>query len=233
MAVVLSSEENNYFSSGGLKRSHSGKFATASPRRQFTSSPSLPSLGSPISYDSASPRTTSSRSSSTSSPKTLRADANSPLFQSTTGSSISLDNLCNDIEEAEDQIAFPSYDDVGYFDQTEDLEAPSSPRGTGESYTVSPSSNTASTSTDASRPESPDIVVDHAEDDTAIRAQPTRHVDYLSHNWREEDIWSSWQFIVSRRGTYSNSARLENASWRTWIKNKYKLKTVSPETLNW
>jgi hypothetical protein len=55
----------------------------------------------------------------------------------------------------------------------------------------------------------------------------------LSHNWKEEDIWSSWKHIVSAKGQYNNSARLENASWRTWIKAKNKLKTVSPETLNW
>jgi hypothetical protein len=28
-------------------------------------------------------------------------------------------------------------------------------------------------------------------------------------------------------------ARLENASWRTWAKQRNKLKTISPETLNW
>jgi hypothetical protein len=27
--------------------------------------------------------------------------------------------------------------------------------------------------------------------------------------------------------------RLENASWRTWWKQRNKLSTVSPETLNW
>lgn len=83
-----------------------------------------------------------------------------------------------------------------------------------------------------SRPDSPDLV-EHAEDDTAVRTQPSRHVDYLSHNWKEEDIWSSWKLIVSKRKAYNNSARLENASWRTWTKSKNKLKTVSPETLNW
>lgn len=72
-----------------------------------------------------------------------------------------------------------------------------------------------------------------AEDDIAVRALPSMHVDYLSHNWREEDIWSSWKLIVSRRGDYNNSARLENASWRTWMKSKNKLDTVSAETLNW
>ena len=48
---------------------------------------------------------------------------------------------------------------------------------------------------------------------TSIRTQPSRHVDYLSHDWREEDIWSLWKLIVSRRGDYNNSARLEHASW--------------------
>jgi len=39
--------------------------------------------------------------------------------------------------------------------------------------------------------------------------------------------------VVSRRDRYSNSVRLENASWRTWAKSKYRLRTVLPETLNW
>jgi hypothetical protein len=76
-------------------------------------------------------------------------------------------------------------------------------------------------------------LVEHAVDDTSIRTHPFRHVDYLSHSWVEEDIWSSWKYIVSQRKAYDNSARLENASWRTWTKLKNKLKTVSPESLNW
>lgn len=31
----------------------------------------------------------------------------------------------------------------------------------------------------------------------------------------------------------ANGVRLENASWRTWQKQRNKLKTISPETLNW
>lgn len=72
-----------------------------------------------------------------------------------------------------------------------------------------------------------------AGDDSAIEVEPTRHVDYLSHNWAEEEIWSSWRYVVSRRKEYNNSLRLENASWRTWMKSKYGLKTVSPDELNW
>lgn len=47
------------------------------------------------------------------------------------------------------------------------------------------------------------------EDDIALcRDQHSRYVDYLSHHWKEEDIWSSWKHIVSKRTAYDNSARL-------------------------
>lgn len=72
-----------------------------------------------------------------------------------------------------------------------------------------------------------------AGDDSSIEEEPERHVDYLSHEWREEDIWASWRYVISRRNRYSNAVRLENASWRSWAKAKYNLPTVSPETLNW
>ena len=221
MAVVLNSEENSYFSSNSLRRSHSQpKFVSHS----YSTSPSRSKSTSNFSSRLA-PPSDSAISSAESSPRTPHADSAAPSFASTPASSLSLDAR----EEEEDQIVFPSYDDVGYYGQVEDLEPPASPR-TGDSYTVSPTSNTESTN--VSRPDSPDPI-EHAEDDTAVRTQPSRHVDYLSHNWKEEDIWSSWKLIVSKRKAYNNSARLENASWRTWIKSKNKLKTVSPETLNW
>lgn len=226
MAVVLSSsEENSYFSSGGLHRSSSGRFSSS----HQSYSPQLPTKSrSSNNFNSIISPSSSTLSSIPSSPSTLHADSIAPSYSVTPSSSLSLDSHCDNDDE-EDQISFPSYDDVGYYGQTEDLEPPASPRGTGDSYTVSP---TNSTSTSASRPESPEPV-EHAEDDSAIRNLPTRHVDYLSHSWKEEDIWSSWKHIVSKRGAYSNSARLENASWRQWIKSKNKLKTISPEHLNW
>ena len=218
---MLNSEENSYFSSNTLPRSHSQpKFVT----QPYSKSPSRSKSTTNFSARLA-PPSDSSISSAESSPRTPHADSTAPSFASTPASSLSLDAR----EDEEDRIEFPSYDDVGYYGQVEDLEPPASPR-TGDSYTVSPTSN--SNSTNVSRPDSPDPV-EHAEDDTAVRTQPSRHVDYLSHNWREEDIWSSWKLIVSKRKAYNNSARLENASWRTWIKSKNKLKTVSPETLNW
>jgi Fungal protein of unknown function (DUF1752) len=63
---------------------------------------------------------------------------------------------------------------------------------------------------------------------------PSRQVDYLSHDWQEPDIWASWRYVRKEKAGYpQNAARLENASWRTWAKSKYKLKTITPETLNW
>ncbi|KAI7764297.1 hypothetical protein LZL87_012985 [Fusarium oxysporum] len=72
-----------------------------------------------------------------------------------------------------------------------------------------------------------------SKDDMAISNRPFRQVDYLSHDWREEDIWSSWRYVVIGRGTLLDHVRLENAAWRTWAKVKNSLKTVPPETLNW
>ena len=78
-----------------------------------------------------------------------------------------------------------------------------------------------------------DAAINPVADDMDMRQEPSRQVDYLSHDWKEEDIWSSWRHIVARRKVYGERSRLENASWRTWTKQKYGLKTVSPETLNW
>ncbi|KAL2809862.1 hypothetical protein BJX63DRAFT_340655 [Aspergillus granulosus] len=72
-----------------------------------------------------------------------------------------------------------------------------------------------------------------AADDSSLEEEPSRHVDYLSHEWKEQDIWTSWRHIVARRGVYENSLRLENASWRTWAKLKGNIGTISPEALNW
>jgi hypothetical protein len=66
-----------------------------------------------------------------------------------------------------------------------------------------------------------------------VQVRPSRYVDYLSHDWKEEDIWSSWKHIVSKGELYDNSLRLENAAWRAWTKSKYQLKAVPPENLHW
>ena len=70
-------------------------------------------------------------------------------------------------------------------------------------------------------------------DDSSVTTLPTGQVDYLSHQWREEDVWSSWRNMTRQKNAIANGTRLENASWRTWWKQRNKLKTISPETLNW
>lgn len=72
-----------------------------------------------------------------------------------------------------------------------------------------------------------------AADDIPVEQEPSRHVDYLSHKWQEEDIWASWRYVTARKTIYSDGVRLENASWRTWAKAKNNLGTTAPETLNW
>jgi hypothetical protein len=72
-----------------------------------------------------------------------------------------------------------------------------------------------------------------AADDTSLEDEPSRHVDYLSHDWREDNICSSWRYVIRWRSKYSNGVRLENASWRTWAKTRGNLGTISPESLDW
>lgn len=70
-------------------------------------------------------------------------------------------------------------------------------------------------------------------DDSSVTTQPRGQVDYLSHQWLEEDVWKSWRNMTKQKNEIANGARLENASWRTWWKQRNGLKTISPETLNW
>ncbi|KAJ3743663.1 hypothetical protein DFH05DRAFT_1525965 [Lentinula detonsa] len=72
-----------------------------------------------------------------------------------------------------------------------------------------------------------------APDDSSLLTLPRGQVDYLTHDWQEEDVWRSWRNMTRQKNEIANGVRLENASWRTWWKQRNKLKTVSPETLNW
>ena len=154
---------------------------------------------------------------------------NSPLQTPTPGITLQLDAKCD--EDEEHQVALLSCGEVGYCKHAVDL-APSASPCTNDSYTVSPvhSSNLIN----ESRPDSPipPEHVERAEDDTMVRDQPSRYVDYLSHNWEEEDMWWSRKQIVSKRKAYGDTARLENAIWRTWTKRRYRLRTVAPVSLN-
>ena len=173
------------------------------------------------------PLSNSSRSSNPSSPRTSETNLATPSFNYTPASS--LFDAC-DREDYKTQIAIPSYDDASYYSSVEHLESPAGPHSTGDHCKISPAPH--STSINAPRLGSLEPFK-RGEDDAAVCAQPSRHIDYLSHNWREEDIWSTWKYIVAKRGAYNDSTRLENASWRAWMKLKSKLKTISPETLGW
>ncbi|KAI9776587.1 MAG: hypothetical protein M1839_009491 [Geoglossum umbratile] len=225
LSVLMQPDGTPYYTSTSLHRSSPSQSSFLSSSSSFLTSKAASRPHIRTEYDDRLPKSTPT--SAPSSP----ADAEGRFSSTPSYGSLAVRGLSLDPKgegDGGDQIIFPSYDKVG-FHQVEDLEPPPSPR-TGDSYTVSPTSNT--TSTNASRPGTPDPSI-AAEDDTAVRHEPSRHVDYLSHDWKEEDIWSSWRHIVSKRKVYGNSARLENASWRTWAKAKYRLKTVSPETLNW
>ncbi|KAK4097117.1 hypothetical protein N658DRAFT_489434 [Parathielavia hyrcaniae] len=125
-------------------------------------------------------------------------------------------------------VSSQRYDDVDHVGHLGNQELPPSLQ-IGDSDAASPNGQDGPAATP--RPRSPGLQ-GRTEDDIAVRVQPSRHVDYLSHSWREEDVWESWKLIVSRRGDYNNAARLEIASWRVWMKFKNKLDTVSPKILN-
>ena len=128
--------------------------------------------------------------------------------------------------KTDDDIDFPNYDSIQL--SRHDLEDEAS-RRSGEEDNDAPE---ISTTTDTTQSDSP-LPTPTVADDTAIEEEPSRHVDYLTHDWRQEDIWASWRHIVSHRNVYGPRSRLENASWRTWAKSKYQLRTISPEQLNW
>jgi hypothetical protein len=59
----------------------------------------------------------------------------------------------------------------------------------------------------------------HAPDDSNVQTRlPSIAVDYLSHDWKEDDVWASWKAMTKHKSELANGVRLE---------------TISPETLNW
>lgn len=235
MATVLSAEEGDYFErpKSSLRRSHSQtQFGT--PTAQYQ-----PSCISTQTYSSekplSDPYSISDSSSASSSPRTVHAESVDLSYVSTPATNFSIaeyDGVLGIDDAPEDHFDFPTYDHKlflhPHYSDPDQLQSVNEPR-IDHHYPISPAEHESGNTT---RPITPDCS-EHAEDDSAVVTRPSRQVDYLSHDWKEEDIWSSWRYVVSRRGEFNNSARLENASWRTWMKAKNNLKTVSPETLNW
>jgi hypothetical protein len=116
----------------------------------------------------------------------------------------------------------PNIDSDSDNDEDDRDAPPSSPEG----------DNTEGSSPGLTRPPRK-MVPFQSEDDSAAVPQPSMRVDYLSHIWKEEDVWTSWRFVIRTPKMYDNRARLENASWRSWAKYKHNLKTTHPKKLNW
>lgn len=223
-APGLYDEQSHHISDSILRQSppnHSpiyiGTPRSYSPRRSNSSS----SLG------GTSDRGESHASSSPPSPQAGPYVPRSFSFHATPPSSISLDFKDDSFDDNNDWL--PTFgESSSHKPAAEQLpcRAPSGPE-----LPISPLPTPDSVSTPAEDAEAEPLPP--VADDSAVDVEPSRQVDYLSHDWREEDIWSSWRHVVSRRKEYGEISRLENASWRQWAKQKHRLTTVSPETLNW
>ena len=229
MTEVLSitQQESNAYFGAPLRRSSSQTsflLHNAAPYSRSTSN--LKQRYAAVGYDT-SKLPTSLPSSAPSSPRLAAPGFSSqPSFTSTPSSSLSLDDQYGPVDE---DIIFPTYDSPDCQPAAPVTQKSPIPQTTKSDVTHSASDTCLAKSAccDTSR------VHRKACDDTAVQSEPTRQVDYLSYNWKEEDIWASWRHIVGHRDAYPNSVRLENASWRTWAKSIHRLKTVSPEILNW
>jgi hypothetical protein len=125
------------------------------------------------------------------------------------------------MDEEDDDMAFPA------FEISKEVSKPI------EASPAMADSDEPPTQISSPPADDPSLSSHSTQDDHAIEVEPTRHVDYLSHEWKEEDIWKSWSYVSHRRASLANATRLENASWRSWTKAKNRLRTISPETLNW
>ena len=72
-----------------------------------------------------------------------------------------------------------------------------------------------------------------AVDDLMVEDEATENVDYLSFEWKEEDIWATKNYIRQRRVVLENYQRLENALWRAWAQQKQTLQHSPPSLIQW
>ncbi|KAL5373647.1 hypothetical protein PMIN06_012449 [Paraphaeosphaeria minitans] len=156
----------------------------------------------------------------------LRSSLNSSWsssIRSTSASSLTLDTKSDDeLSGSDDEgLAFPAY---WATEKPKDIDSDAPP-----SSPLPATDIPSSTHLPASTPNH----VPLSEDDTNLRPESSQYVDYLTHDWKKEDIWSSWRHIVEDRSVYCERSRLENALWRQWAKSQFGLRTVTPESLNW
>ncbi|KAI5295850.1 hypothetical protein KEM52_006720 [Ascosphaera acerosa] len=133
-----------------------------------------------------------------------------------------------DLSSTHHDDLFPSFD-AGYSSQ--DGCSPAQPACSAGPLRQGQPHDAAETPKQLPSPESADHVLVSC-DDTTIADEPTHHVDYLTHCWSEEDIWSTWRYVLSKRSTLPAVARLENASWRCWGKCRAGGLTVLAEKID-
>lgn len=139
--------------------------------------------------------------------------------------------------ESDEENFFPSYGNQDFQFKNTFLNMPDQPLLTpdpsdDEDEDKDRDTDTHSQTSDSATAPSPDLppIID----DTALRPEPNKHVDYLSHKWKEEsEVAFAWRGIVGNRKTYGERSRLENASWRGWTKHRLHLPTVDAKTINW
>ncbi|KAI5952002.1 REG1 [Candida jiufengensis] len=141
----------------------------------------------------------------------------------------SIQNNTNDNSINKDNQDIISYNS-DYSSYSDNNNYPQHNSNQSTSVSSSPSPIASPTTTPTLNLQSPELI---PYDDSDLTAEPSRHVDYLSHQWDVSDISKSWRYVISKKRDVANAARLENASWRTWAQRRSNLKTISPEVVNW
>jgi len=207
MAPLPSSEWSSYFISSEMEECHSpsqlaGRTTTSQPGADPTSDPCSQSLEHP---DTA--------ASSASSPPPIYGESTNMSCSSIPFGDISTPSDYNEgihqVKPSAEHAWLPQFQKDGFFVAPDDGLERRSDLKAGDSYYASSvdNDNPADTLTRGS----PELgkFYERAEVGTAINAQLWRNVDYLSHDWKEEEILSAWKYITTRRGEDPNSARLE------------------------
>jgi Fungal protein of unknown function (DUF1752) len=221
MTEVLSAPRDgtSYFPSSSLRHSSPHRIPSLNTSNPYIQSPPIKPSFHHFGYSYEKLDSTSAPSSVPSPPQLAhKTFPGRTSYTSALASSLSLDS-----KESDGEIDFSSLQKSGSLYQVEEVPEPA-PKA--DEHDAKPTT-TAIPGDEASQNDK------KPKDDQAIERAPARHVDYLAHEWKLEDIWSSWRYVVARRKAYSNSVRLENASWRMWAKAKDNLRTVSPESINW
>jgi hypothetical protein len=189
MAGLTSSEGSSYFIFSEMEEYHppsqlAGRTTTSQSGADPTSDTCYQSLGHP---DTA--------ASFASSPPPIYGESMDMSCSSTPFGDISTPHDYNEgihpVKPSAEHAWLSQFQKDGDFVARDDgLERRMNPKA-GGSYNVLPvdNDNLADTSTGGS----PELGKFHerADDDAVINAQPWRNVDYLAHDWKEEDIWSS------------------------------------------